>query len=647
MRLARVLRPALVLWILAAGPRFLSAQAFSLDLEAGYRFVDVSGNEQMYRSQIDERQGILLRSASFVSGAGNAAFDELRFSASDLGAGPAGFFRLEAGRRGAYRLQIGYRRADFYSALPAFANPLLAQGIIPGQHTMSRVRHVLDLELELLPGAVVTPLLGYTWNRLDGPGRSTYTVGGDEFLLAHDLEDRDQEFRVGAAFHAGTWAGQIVQGWRKYKSTQTFDLFPGAGEGNNLPPVLGVPVEVDHITRRVRTDADTPVTSAFVTGRVGDRVRVVATYGRARADGDTSEREDLTGSLVSFAISRFFGGLSETASTRAKLTQWRGSGRVEYSLMDGMDLAAGYERRHRELDGVALVSTLFLDTTTFAGFDPRDVLELLDARTAIERTEDVFFGEIAARSLGPLALRAGFTRTEQDVTVTPDPSEIVVPGGQGGDFERAVNAFDAGATFTRFGLTFGADARLERADDAIVRTDFRDRDRFRLRAGWTGWAPLSVTATAEWIDASNDRTGFDYDLETRQYAAEVGVTPWKPLHLRFSAGRFQTDTRIPIRRPQDFGIEPSIHSEEGDFFEAGAGVTFSRFGVDGAYGRFDNDGSFSFTVDRWRLRASADFTANVGLAAEWARDDYEESLAALTRGDYEANRFGIFLRWRQ
>ena len=49
----------------AAGLRAQSA--FPVDVELGYRFVDVTGNDQMYRTQINDRPGLLLRSLDYTS----------------------------------------------------------------------------------------------------------------------------------------------------------------------------------------------------------------------------------------------------------------------------------------------------------------------------------------------------------------------------------------------------------------------------------------------------------------------------------------------------------------------------------------------------------------------------------------------------
>jgi hypothetical protein len=578
---------------------------------------------------------------------GGSLLDFLRVDAADLGIGPAGRFRLEAGKSGIYRLRVDYRRMEFFSALPAFANPLLGSGIIPGQHTYDRDRHLLDAEVEILPNGAITPIVGYTLNRYDGPARTTFSVGVDEFRLASDLEDTEQEARVGFGFRAGEFTGRIVQGWRQFKETERLTLAPGEGQGNNIPPILGTPESLTDFDRVSRVKTNVPVTTAYVTGRFAGRVKIAAGYVRANGETQGSETEDLTGNLVSFQISRFFRGLSEPISSRARNEQWRGHGRIEVEVADGMDVTVGYTQRHRELDGFALISSLFLDTLTFSGQDPRDLERIIEANTALERTEKIFDAAFDVRSLGPVALRVGYEQTDQDVRVTPDPVEIVVPGGQGGDFDRRIRTWNASANLTKSGFTIGGDYRHDEADDAIVRVDFIERDRYRARVGWSLADRIHISANGEQVDVSNDDPGIGFDGRIRQYGGDLEVVPVKPLTLRFSASRFDATSTIPIRQPQDFSVITSRHREDGTWLEGGAALAFSRFRIEGALGQLENEGSFPFTIDRARARAEFDWNAKLTSVVDWNNDEYSESAQDIGNlGAFEANRYGIFLRVR-
>jgi hypothetical protein len=627
------------------------AQAGSVDLEFGYRVVRVSGDRDEFRTQINDGQGLILRNLTFGTtdlGGRTGLFDHLRVDATDLGAGPAGALRLEAGRAGLYAVRFFYRRAELFSALPDFANPLFPT-VIPGQHTINRVRNLYDAEIELLPGHMITPLIGYTRNTYSGPGRTTYHVGQDEFRLASDLDDVDQEFRVGVAFAAGRVSGRIVQGWRQFRESESLTLAPGEGKGNSLnDPVLGVPVSLTNLNRRDSVKTDTPTTSAVVNGQITPWIRVIASYQRASADADTNQTEDLAGNLVSFEISRFFAGLTETASTRSKATFWRGSGRAEIAITDGIDLTAGFARRHRYLDGFALVSTLFLDTLGFPGRDPPNLLVLLQAQNAMDRTDTVFDASLSARGRGPFALRAGWSQTKQDVTVTPDLSEIVVPGNQSGDFGRRINSFNAGGSYTNAGFTFTADWRGDRANDPIVRTDFLDRDRYRLRLSWSDPVThLKVSANGTQTDASNDRAGIGYDGRIREYGGEIELLPVKVFRARFSASKYQADSTLLFRLPQDFTTANSVHRERGLALEGGVGLVLPWFSLDGSYARFQNKGSYPFTIDRAGATGEVPLRPQFSMVAEWMRDKYNDAAqgtGSLAR--FAANRYGLYIRWR-
>ncbi|HMF08620.1 MAG TPA: hypothetical protein VKJ00_05750 [Thermoanaerobaculia bacterium] len=628
----------------------LSAQTVPLDVTFGYRDVRVSGNEDEYRSQINDREGLLLRNVTFATTdfGGKASFlDHFRVDGTDLGVGPAGALRMEAGKAGLYTIHFCYRHADQFSALTDFANPFYP-AIIPGEHTINRVRDLYDAEVEILPGNMFTPILGYTRNTYSGPGTTTYHVGEDEFRLNSNLKDVDEEYRVGVAFHTGPVSGRIVQGWRYFRETEGLTLAPGAGSGNNLDPVLGVDVNLTNLSRSDSVKTNTPATSAYVTGQ-WDRVRLTGSYQRASGETNTNQNEDLAGSLVSFELSRFFAGLNETASTKSQATFWTGGGRADVILTDAVDLSVGYTKRHRWLDGFALVSDLYLNTVTFAGQDPKNLMVLLEANTGMDRTDDVVDATVSARGLGPFALKAGFAQNKQDVTVTPDLSEIVVPGNQGGEFNRRINSWNAGVDYNHAGFTFGFDYRGDRADDPIVRTDYLDRDRYRARISWDDKTDhLRISANGTRTLASNDLTGIGYDARVWEYGGDFEFFPIQEFKARFSASKYQANSTMLYRVPQDFTTANSINEENGLNLEGDLTFTFKIFLLDASYGRFQNSGSYPFTIDRWRANAEVPVAAQFSVVGEWMRDKYNDAKQDTgSLGKYAANRYGLYLRWHQ
>lgn len=619
------------------------------EVEVGYRWTDVTGNEDLYRTQINERDGFLIRSLTYFTtdfGHGTTdAIDHFRVDVTDLGSGPASAIRVETGKHDTYRLTMGYRSFESFSALPAFANPLLGQGIIPGQHTYDRDRTLFDADLELFPSSRFSPFIGFSRSTNRGPGTTTYTLGGDDFLLDSDLDETEREIRAGTAFNLGKFYGSVTQGWRKIESDETLVLHFGANSGNNgNTPVLGTPVTATAFERRGKTDVDAPFTNLYVAGQVVPRTTLIANYVRTDAEADSLESDLASGSFASFGLRRFFTGLTESTTSNAENKTWRGGLRAEVALTDKFDFMAGWQSEHRDIGGTALIESLYLNSITFGGADRRDFQEILEAESSVERKYNTFEAAIAARQLGPFAFRAGFTVQQQDYTFSPDLEEIVVPGNQGGDFERRVNTIDLNGSYTKSLFTVGAAWRRDSADEAVVRTDFLDRDRIRVRAGFHTPANFFRAAiTAERVDQSNDDTGVDYDADSDQYTADVELAPLSSLRLRASYSNMQADTRILYRRPENFTTDVSRLEEDGDALEGGIDWTFKSFTLGASASRFENDGSLPFSFDRYRLRAVYDFLAHYGVAAEFARDNYEE---VPSYGQYEADRFGIFLRYR-
>jgi hypothetical protein len=634
---------ALVPALLFAG-RALS-QALPIDLELGYRFADVSGSDEMYRSQVNERSGFLVRTLSIsdqFSGR-TGAYDRLRLDVTDLGAGPAGAARLDVSKEDIYKLHVFYRRAELFSALPAFANPLLGAGIVPGQHTYDRTRHLFDAELELLPGKFIRPILGYSLNRASGPGQTTYTVGGDEFRLRQDLTSKEQEFRIGAAFDVGPVSGLVTQGWRKGSEDETLTLVPGAGAGNSAGTVLGTPVTLNDYHSTSSTDINTPVTNAVLTARVTPWLRVLGHYVRARAEGDTGYDEALSGSLVSFALRSNFAGLNETVSSRAKDRYWSGGGRLEASLAGHLDFSVGVTASEHELDGAALISSLFLGAIPFGNVTAHDVQEILEANTKLDRKDAVYFVRLHAKSMGPLAITAGVSQTDQHVDVTAAPEEIVIPGAQEGRFARQIRAYELGFTVSQSGFTIGADTLREKADRPVVRTDFTSRSRYRFRAGYKG-SIFSVMGNATRTDADDNWPGIGYGSRWTQYGVDASITPVKMVTLRVGAGVFQLDSNMLYRQPQDFSVVVSNQSESGRYSDFGLALALKLVSLDVSYQSFDNKGTLPVRLGRIRGRAEVSVKNGFGVALEYAKDRYAEWFSPAF-GNYDADRYGNFLRY--
>ena len=644
-------RLSLLALALAVAPCAL-AQTLPMELEVGYRWVNVQGNEDQYRSQINERSGFLIRQFSVSSNdpSGTGLVDRFRFDVSDLGVdtGATGFARLDVGKTGVYRLTASYREMSQYSSLPAFANPLLASGIIPGQHSYDRTRRMFDVNLELLPGKAITPFVGYGYNRNQGPGRTTYFVGQDEFQLNQDLKETEQEFRVGAGFNFGNVVyGQVLQGWREFKGSEISSLVAGAGAGTGGVVLDGNSTSASGINRTAYTNVNTPFTNINVTADIAKRLKVTGKYVSFSAKEIGTGNEADAGAFISFQIDRFFSGLSQSILSAAQNKTWQGGGRAELNIVEGVDLFGGFEREHRDLSGNSVLDTNYLQSLTFGGLDKRDFEVLLNTQNRLERTDDVWNVGASVRSVGPLSFRGEYKETSDHTIMTPDMAEVVLAStdSQGGAVDRMVRTVDLGMAFTQSGFTAQASWKKDSATAPVFRTDFQGRERYRVRLGYvTPGDLIRVGFQAEQTNQSNSWTGMAYDGTSRQYSGDLELALLPQLKLRGSISQFQADAKLLYRLPQNLLTDTSVTTERGDSLEGGLNLNLSPVTFDVALGRFENRGTNPFNIDRYRAKLAWDIVAKVGLVGEWARDKYRE--ATPSYGDFDATRFGLYVRWR-
>jgi hypothetical protein len=301
------------------------------------------------------------------------------------------------------------------------------------------------------------------------------------------------------------------------------------------------------------------------------------------------------------------------------------------------------------MEGAALITTLFQNTVSFGGVSLGNLQQIIDAENTVDRNEDIADIGVQFRSLGPVSLRATYSETSQEVFATPDVSEIVIDepyGGQGGEFDRKIKTFDIGASMVLAGFTLSGQYRDDSADDPIFRTDYLDRQKSRLRAAYaTKGGMFRGSVLVENTEAENLDGGVGYDGSMDVYAADFEIAPWQMLRLRGSYTQHDAASVVLWRRPESLTIDESVQVEEGEAIEAGLTLLFKPVTFDFGYGSFENEGSLPLEMNRLRGRLTFKLKGAVGIAAEYAYDEYDESTENIA--DYTAERYGLFLTWSQ
>ena len=209
-------------------------------VDLGYRWTaGFRGNDDIYRSLVNLGEGPKLFGANlyFANPSGtNKYIDTLRLNASSWGGDPYNTLRLYAEKKDVYQFSFDYRNVNYFNSIPSFANPLLGQGILIGQHSFDSTRRTMDFELTLRPGATISPFLAYSRNSGFGPGTTTYTADGNEFPVNTQLQDTSDYYRGGVTLNFHKLNLVLEQGFLTFKDDQRIYQTDGTNNGQSHEP---------------------------------------------------------------------------------------------------------------------------------------------------------------------------------------------------------------------------------------------------------------------------------------------------------------------------------------------------------------------------------------------------------------------------
>ncbi len=251
--------------------------------EVGYRFADVSGNRDVYRSAVNFGNGIRLLEGSLRihSEDGQGRFlDEFSFHTLGAATDPYQFHTADAEKHGLYRYRMR-------TSLVRYANqlPMLWQG----EHALDAERMFQTHDLTLLPGSRFEILLGYDRNKQTGPGFSSAGIprrigalDRANFLRYRtDLRRVNNNYRVGVNFRAAGLAVTAIQAFDNYKEDTAYS------DGSVFPAAIGNVQPVTELTRSDPFHGNTPVTTVAVRTekerRVGFHGRFIYASGQRNA----------------------------------------------------------------------------------------------------------------------------------------------------------------------------------------------------------------------------------------------------------------------------------------------------------------------------------------------------------------------------
>ena len=217
-------------------------QILSGYIDLGYRWVTgVYGSDATYRSVVDLGSGPKLLGTEFtIVDPKKRFFDRIGVRAYDWGDDPYSTLHVDVSKSKLYAFSADYRNIAYYNNLPAFADPLLANGIALNEQSLDTRTRIGTYRLELLPGRTIVPYLEYEHNANNGTGVATFVADANEYPVASLTRNSTENYRGGVRIELSRWHIKLEQGGTTFKDDQ--QLNEGAGQtnyGNFLSPILG------------------------------------------------------------------------------------------------------------------------------------------------------------------------------------------------------------------------------------------------------------------------------------------------------------------------------------------------------------------------------------------------------------------------
>ncbi|MBV8552233.1 MAG: hypothetical protein JOY54_13095 [Acidobacteriaceae bacterium] len=205
--------------------------------EVGYRLVTVSGNTQMYDSQINFHDGVRLFSSFFTMDSKNGhglLFDQAIVTTNGLGGDPYSSATVRVQKNRIYEYNLLWRNSQYF-------NPGLTTDGGAGEHLLDTSYTLQDHNLTLFPQSSIRFSLGYSRNDQSGAGISTvqlfqtngpFDPSGDVFPLFENVKLVQNDYRLGTEVH---WLGfvlTVMHGWEDFKDDTPYQ-FTGNAPGDN------------------------------------------------------------------------------------------------------------------------------------------------------------------------------------------------------------------------------------------------------------------------------------------------------------------------------------------------------------------------------------------------------------------------------
>lgn len=471
--------------------------------ELGYRFRDVDGNLDKYRSDVNYGNGIRLLGSRLAlrSRDGHGSWlDELVISTQGLGNDPYQFANLRISKNGLYRYDLVWRSNEYF-------NPALA--VSNGQHAINTSRQMHDHDLTLFPQGRVRFFLGFSRNLQEGAALTTvnvFDVRGDEFPLFAQVHRRQNEFRYGNEMKLFGVKVNWMQSWELYREEMPISL-GGSSAGNN-------PADRTTLGGFLRNGPYKGSTPSFRMNLFREKGEHWAVNGRfSWSGGDRNFALDET----ALGTDRFGGARNRQVLVAGNARRPVVTGNLTLSLFPTSKLTltnhTGFHSTRMEGNSTYLELENASLTTTYVNFDYLGIRNITNATDA----------QFQAKPW--ITFRGGYQYSNRQIRSVEQVTLENVPFAVRTEQTNTLSAGVAGVRLKPWKpFTVAVDGELGRQDRPFFPTSEKNYHAVSARALWRQ-GPLMLSALARSYTNNNSTSLFAHSARTRQYSFDGSWTP--------------------------------------------------------------------------------------------------------------------------
>ncbi len=600
------------------------------NVEVGYRWTaGFRGSHDMYRNlvNLDRGPNLLNANINFSNPQGtNSYLDRFSLTASNWGVDPYNSVRLFAEKYGAYRFTFDYRNVDYFNYAPNFANPLLTEGVFLGQHSFDMTRRSMDMELILKPNSWISPFFGFSRYTGFGPGLTTFTADGNEYMVNTQYDDATNTFRGGLIFTFSKLNLTLEQGFMKFHDDQhIFQTQPG-NSGNRQTPLLGQTMTLDQLDQKYHTTGSTPVSRVQVTAFPLSNLTISGRFVYSQPNTNFNYDARSAGNFVSFDVLRFFSGDVVDSTGTADRPHNLGNLSIEYHPFSHLSFVDSlYIDRFHIASNSSLGRALSGTTPISDSPDPGGTYANTESnanRFAVNMNQNQFEGIVSLTK--NISFRGGYRYVWSEAQL----QDLATGESTMTDLTRNV-----GLAGFRFRLPKKVDAFMDfesgRSSGVYNRTNLLNYTKFRLRGKYSPIPSLSINASVTLLDNSNPQTDINYNFKNRGYTFSLAFAPANGERISMSVDYSRADLNSDIIYiiPQLFTPGKSVYIEDSHF----GGFNFSLAIAKGSrlnvgYGVISTTGSHPLIYHQPRATLEIPLSRRFTWINEWRYYDLLEKL---------------------